>query len=563
MSSNVETAQKQKSFCFFFFRKRRFCSFSEEKEPKRLLFFAASLAVLILATNAVTAQETLILGKDLATLSDDLQKGRVTSEQLVMAYEARIAAIDVAGPALHAVIALNPRALDDARALDAERRAHGARGPLHGVPLLIKDNIETADPVPTTAGSLALAQNLTHRDAPVIARLRAAGAIILGKTNLSEWANMRGSRAVSGWSGVGGLVKNPFSPDRSACGSSSGSGAAIAADLAAAALGTETDGSVVCPSSVSGLAGLKPTVGLVSRTHVVPISHSQDTPGPMAHGVTDLALLLTAMAGTDPADPATVQADAHRTDYAAGLDAHALYGARIGVLRFLAGFHPETDAVFEKALAVLRKSGATLVEISRLPGFDAIGEAEFQVLITELKADLNTYLATTPASVKTRTLADLIDFNRAHADRELGLFGQELFEQAEATKGLDDPSYQTARAMSQSLAGEFGIDQLLGDNRVIALVAPTAGPAWVVDTVNGDHSSGQAAQLPAVAGYPHLTVPMGDVYGLPVGLSFIGPAWSEKLLLNLGYAFEQANGYRARTGFRPIPDIAALTLPDR
>jgi amidase len=562
MKRHVDAPEKQKSLCFLFFRRSRTFRFvSEETKPKRRHLLAASLAAFLLAAHLVSAQEALILDKDLATISADLQAGHVTSEQLVAAYEARIASLDAAGPALHAVIALNPRAMDDARALDAERRAHGARGPLHGVPLLIKDNIETLDPVPTTAGSLALAGNLANRDAPVIARLRKAGAIILGKTNLSEWANMRGSRAVSGWSGVGGLTRNPFSPDRSSCGSSSGSGAAIAADFAAAALGTETDGSVVCPSSVNGLAGLKPTLGLVSRTHVVPISHSQDTPGPMAHSVRDLALLLTAMAGTDPADPATAPADAHRTDYADGLDPKALRGARIGVLRFEAGFHPETDAVFEKALATIRRAGATLVDIDRLPGADSIGDAEFQVLLTELKADLNAYLATTPPGVKTRTLADLIAFNRDHGDRELGLFGQELFEKAQTTTGLDDPSYRTARGLSQSLAGEYGIDKLLADDNVIALVAPTAGPAWVVDTVNGDHSSGQTSTLPAVAGYPHLTVPMGDVSGLPVGLSFIGPAWSEKLLLNLGYAFEQANAYRPRPGFAPVPKTGSLTLP--
>jgi len=502
-----------------------------------------------------------ILGRSLVDLARDLAAGRVSSEQLVIAYEARIAAIDAAGPTLQSVIALNPRALDEARALDRERREHGARGPLHGMPLLIKDNIETADPMPTTAGSWALAQNLSGRDAPVVARLRAAGAIVLGKTNLSEWANMRGSRAISGWSGLGGLTRNPFSPDRSACGSSSGSGAAIAAELAAGALGTETDGSVVCPSSVNGIVGLKPTVGLVSRTHVVPISHSQDTPGPMGHSVTDVALLLHAMAGSDPMDPATANADKHVTDYAGALDAHALQGKRLGVMRFEAGFHPETDAVFAHALDVLRHAGATLVEIDTFKNADAIGDAELIVLLTELKADLNAYLATTPASVATRTLADLIAFNRAHADRELGLFGQELFDKAEATTGLGDAGYQAARALSLRLAGTEGIDALLAHDKVDALVAPTAGPAWVVDTVNGDHSTGQTSTLPAVAGYPHLTVPMGEVFGLPVGLSIIGPAWSEARLLAFGYAFEQAAHFKPRPGFVPIPTVAGLERP--
>jgi amidase len=512
----------------------------------------------------VTEPDTLlsgtILGRSLAELSADLAAGRVTSEQLVTAFEARIAAIDAAGPALQSVIALNPNALDEARALDHARQ-HAAPGPLYGIPLLIKDNIETSDPIPTTAGSLALKDNITHRDAPVVARLRAAGAIVLGKTNLSEWANMRGSRSVSGWSGVGGLTKNPYSPDRSPCGSSSGSGAAVAAQLAAAALGTETDGSVVCPSSVNGLVGLKPTVGLVSRTHVVPISHSQDTPGPMAHTVTDAALLLTAMAGSDPADPTTKDADAHRQDYAAGLDAHALKGKRLGVMRFDAGFHPETDAVFAHALQVLRRAGATLVDIDKLPGAEAIGDAELIVLLTELKADLNAYLASTPKNITTRTLADLIAFNDAHADRELGLFGQELFVRSETTGGYRDPAYQAARALSLKLAGAEGIDMMLAEYNVDALVAPTAGPAWVVDTVNGDHSETQTSTLPAVAGYPHLTVPMGMVFGLPVGLSFVGPAWSEKLLLGLGYSFEQEIGFRPRPGFVAVPKVAALEKP--
>jgi amidase len=493
-----------------------------------------------------------ILGRSLADLSHDLAAGKVTSEQLVIAYLARIAAVDVSGPALHAVIALNPQALADARALDAERHAKGARGPLHGVPILVKDNIETADPMPTTAGSLALQDNFAGRDAPVVARLRAAGAIILGKTNLSEWANMRSTHSVSGWSAVGGLTKNPFSPDRSPCGSSSGSGAAIAAQLAAAAIGTETDGSVVCPSSVNGLVGLKPTVGLVSRTHVVPISHSQDTPGPMGHSVTDVALLLTAMAGTDPLDAATKDADQHKPDFMAALDPHALQGKRIGVMRFEAGFHPQTDAVFAHALDVLRKAGATTIEIEKWPGLDAIGDAELIVLLTELKVDIATYLAATPKNVTSRTLADLIAFNKTHADRELAPFGQELFEKGEATQGLDDAGYKAARASSLRLAGVDGIDKMLADNKLDALVAPTAGPAWVVDTVNGDHSSGGASTLPAVAGYPHLTVPMGLVSGLPVGFSLIGPAWSEARLLGLGYAFEKALGFTASPGFVPV-----------
>ena len=487
----------------------------------------------------------------IAELHDDLAAGRTTSEKLVQGYLARIDAVDRQGPALRSVLAANPHALDDARALDARRGAE-ARGPLYGIPILLKDNIESAGPLPTTAGSLALTDNVSGRDAPLVARLRAAGAIILGKTNLSEWANMRGSRSVSGWSGVGGLTKNPWSPDRSACGSSSGSGAAVAAGLAAGAVGTETDGSVTCPASVNGVVGLKPTLGLVSRHGIVPLAHSQDTAGPMARSVRDVALMLTVMAGSDPADPATKDADTHRADFAAGLDAGALRGKRFGVMRFEAGFHPETDEVFAHALSVLRQAGATLVEIDKLPGSDAIGDAEQIVLLTELKADLAVYLAGTPAAVKSRTLGDLIAFNKAHADRELGLFGQELFEKAEATAGLSDPAYVAARATSLRLAGAEGIDRMLAADHLDALVAPTAGPAWTVDTVNGDHASGQTPTLPAVAGYPHLSVPMGLVAGLPVGLSIVGPAWSDGRVLAYGYAFEQALGFAAQPGLKPL-----------
>ncbi len=501
---------------------------------------------------------------NLSDLSADLAAGRTTSAQLVAFYLDRIEKIDRAGPTLRAVLAENPDALADAKALDEERRTSGARGPLHGIPILVKDNIETLGPLPTTAGSLALLANVSGRDAPVVSRLRMAGAVILGKTNLSEWANMRGSRSVSGWSGVGGLTRNPYALDRSACGSSSGSGAAVAAGLAAAAVGTETDGSITCPASVNGIVGFKPTLGLISRTHIVPLAHSQDTAGPMARSVRDAAMLLTIMAGSDGLDSATLQADRHATDYAKALDIHALQGRRIGVMRFEAGFHPETDAVFAHALDVLRAAGATLVEIPHLPGIDAIGDAETLVLTTELKADLHTYLATTPKRVDSRSLADLIAFNLAHHDRELALFGQELFEKAEATKGLDDPAYLAALATSRRLAGAEGIDRMLATDKLDALVAPTAGPAWVVDTACGDHSSGQTSTLPAVAGYPHLSVPMGQVYGLPVGLSIIGPAWSDARVLAYGYAFEQALGlHMAPTFARSLPAAGALLEPLR
>ncbi len=460
---------------------------------------------------------------------------------------------------IHSVIALDATALDQARALD---RSRVRRGPLFGMPILIKDNIDAKGPLPTTAGSLALIDNVTDRDAPLVARLRAAGAVILGKTNLSEWANMRSSASISGWSAVGGQTRNPYALDRNPCGSSAGSGAAVAAGLVDAAIGTETDGSITCPAAINGIVGLKPTVGLVSRTHIVPISHSQDTAGPMAKDVTTTARLLSAIAGTDPADAATAQADAHRTDYSAGLRRDALRGVRIGVLRFVTGWSVPVDAVFESALAVLRAQGATLVDITEFKDRAKLGPAELSVLLTELKVDLNAYLATTPAAVKTRTLADLIAFNTAHADRELALFGQDEFVKAEATKGLDDAGYRQARALSLRLAGVDGIDAMLAANHVVALVGPTMPPAWMIDAVNGDQSSGGGAgNLAAIAGYPHLTVPMGMVRGLPVGLSFIGPAWSEARLLAFGYAYEQAAGVHVKPSFQTSVESSATVLP--
>lgn len=475
---------------------------------------------------------------------------------------AALARIEALNPRLNAVIAVDPTALDQARMLDRIRRA---RGPIFGMPILLKDNIEAKGPLPTTAGSLALKHNVTDRDAPLVANLRAAGAVIIGKANLSEWANIRSSSSISGWSAVGGQTRNPHALNRNTCGSSSGSGAAVAAGMVPAAIGTETDGSITCPAAINGIVGFKPTVGLVSRTHIVPISHSQDTAGPMTRTVRDAALVLAAMAGSDSADRATAEADVRRTDYAAGLSADALRGKRIGVMRFADGFG--TDAAFEAALATLKAQGATLVEIAEFDDKD-IGENELKVLLTELKADLNAYLATTPATVKTRTLADVIAFNKTNAGAEMALFGQEIFEQAEATKGLKDTDYIAARALSLRLAGADGIDKLLKDDKVIALVGPTMPPAWLIDAVNGDQiSGGGAGSLAAVAGYPHLTVPMGTVKGLPVGLSFLGPKWSDALILNLGYAYEQASNHRVEPGFltsiEDSPAVAPLLQPAR
>jgi amidase len=468
--------------------------------------------------------------------SADLAARRVTSQALVDDYQARIAALN---GRIHAVIGLNPRAQAEARAADARRAAGRSRGPLDGLPILVKDNIDIAG-LPTTAGSLALARNVRSRSATVVRNVAGAGAVILGRTNLSEWANIRSEHSSSGWSAVGGLTRNPYMLDRTACGSSSGSAAAVAAGMAAAAIGTETDGSIGCPSSMNGLVGLKPTVGLVSRAGIVPISHTQDTAGPIARTVRDAAILLTAMAGTDPADPATANANAHRIDYTTALNSHALAGVRLGVARFFfKGFTPATLGVFNRALAVLRAQGATLVDVDDYD-IQKLDKNEGIVLRTELKADLDSYLAGSPPAVTSRTLAQLIAFDDAHP-QEMTWFGQGFFIRSEATKGLQDPAYIKARATNLRLAGPDGIDRLLREHGVIALISPTTSPAWVIDLVNGDSGGGGDSTLPAVAAYPYITVPMGEVHGLPVGLSFIGPKWSEARLLGLAYGYEQAS----------------------
>ena len=514
----------------------------------RHLIAGLLLAAAPVAVEAKTAQ---VEERSIDQLQADMTAGRASSADLVRAYLKRIDQLDRKGPTLRSVIAVNPQALAQARALDAERKAGRVRGPLHGVPVLIKDNIETAE-LPTTAGSLALRDNRTGRDAPLVARLRAAGAVILGKTNLSEWANIRSNNSMSGWSAVGGLVRNPYALDRTACGSSSGSGAAAAASLAAAAVGTETDGSVICPSSNNGLVGLKPTLGLVSRTHVVPISHSQDTPGPMARSVRDAALMLDAITGSDPADPATAEADARKRPYAAGLSLSALSGLRVAVLR-PENMGAELAAKFDAALAVMRSAGATPVGVKR-PDAPGIGEAELAVLLTELRADLDAYLATTPPGVTARTLTQVIAFNKANAPDEMPYFGQELFEEAVKTKGLADPEYKAARAKSLKLASE-AIDGMLAQAKATVLVTPSYGPAWLSDPVQGDQYNGPSSSgLPAMSGYPNLTVPMGLVDGLPVGVSFIATRYGDATVLGAGYAYEQRA--RARVAPRYMPTVA-------
>jgi amidase len=493
----------------------------------------------------------LVEEKSIATLQADMAAGAISAERLVQAYLRRIEDIDEHGPALHSVLAINPRAADDARRLDAERAQGRVRGPLHGIPVLVKDNIETADPLPTTAGSLALEANLTGRDAPIVARLREAGAIVLGKTNLSEWANIRSSRSTSGWSALGGLTRNPYALDRNACGSSSGSAAAIAASLAAVAIGTETDGSITCPASVNGLVGLKPTVGLLSRRHIVPISSQQDTAGPMARTIADAAALLTVVSGRDEGDAATADADRHRLDFGTVLTDGALAGTRLGVMKFLVGTNPEVKVLLDAATESLKAAGATIVDIESFDGLERINREELKVLLTDFRTEINAYLADLPAAVRTRTLSDLIAFNRANVQREMPYFAQELFDQAERTAGHDAAAYAVLRATLKRLAGPGGLDRLLATQRLDALIAPTLGPAWTTDLVNGDHFSDSATTLPAVAGYPHLTVPMGLVRGLPVGLSFIGPAWSDARLLAMGFAFEQRAQARRPPTYAP------------
>ena len=485
-----------------------------------------------------------------------MQSGRYTSRQLVDLYLDRIARIDRSGPALRSIIEINPDARAIADALDAERKARGARGPLHGIPVVVKDNIDTADRMMTTAGSLALEGSIAARDAFVIERLRAAGAVILGKTNLSEWANFRSTKSTSGWSGRGGQVRNPYVLDRNPCGSSSGTGTAIAANLAALGVGTETDGSIVCPSSVAALVGIKPTVGLVSRSGIIPISASQDTAGPMARTVEDAAILLSAMTGVDPRDTATKRSAGRTVSYAASLDAGALKGARIGVARKrYFGYSPPADRLIDAAIAQMKAQGAVVVDPADIPTAAALDDCELEILLYEFKAGVNAYLRDLAPAVRVRSLQDVIAFNEKARAQEMPYFGQELFAMAQKKGPLTAPAYRTALARCQARARTQGIDAVMTRLRLDAIVAPTGGPAWPIDLVNGDHFLGASSTPAAVAGYPSVTVPAGFVNGLPVGLSFIGRAWSESKLIGFAYAYERATRHRLPPTFLPTLPI--------
>lgn len=468
-------------------------------------------------------------------LQEKLNLGKLTSQEITQKYLDRIERIDKRGPELRSVIEINPEAIEIAKKMDEERKSGKVRGPLHGIPVLIKDNIDTGDKMQTTAGSLALVGGPAPDDAIIVGKLREAGAVLLGKTNLSEWANFRSSHSSSGWSGRGGQVRNPFCTDRSPCGSSSGTGAAVSANLCAIGIGTETDGSIVCPSGINGIVGIKPTVGLWSGDGIIPISHSQDTAGPMARTVSDAAILLGVLADKSQ-------------DYSSQLDVNGLKNARIGIASDFFGFHSGVEKLMADAIKTLKNAGAIIVENLKFENREEWGKLEWQVLISEFKADLSAYLKSR-TGLKVQSLADLIEFNKTNAETELKWFAQEIFEEAEKTKGLDDPVYKEALAKLKELTQKKGIDKLMDEYQLDALIAPTNGPSWTIDLVNGDHFGGGSSEPAAISGYPNISVPAGYVQGLPVGISFFGRAWSEATLIKLAYAYEQASKHRKSPGF--------------
>jgi amidase len=512
------------------------------------------------ATAAASAAKVAVKDFELDEITiDEVQKafqsGKYTSHSLTEKYLARMAEIDKAGPKINSVIELNPQALEIAAGCDAERKSKQERGPLHGVPILIKDNIDTGDRMNTTAGSLALAGSNSgsrpQNDAFVASQLRKAGAVILGKTNLSEWANIRSSHSTSGWSGRGGLTRNPYALDRNPCGSSSGTGAGVSANLCVAGVGTETDGSVVCPSSANGLAGLKPTLGLVSRTGIIPISHSQDTAGPMARTVRDVAILLSAMAAADSEDPATGEGQRKQfRDYTKFLDPSGLKGARLGVVRKYFGFNDGVDALMETLVDEMKRAGAEIVDPADIPTIGKFDESELTVFYYELKADLGAYLARRTGSA-VKSLQEVIEFNEHNRDREMPYFGQDLFLKAEKKGPLTSKEYLDALALNHQLSRAEGIDFVMDKFKLDALLAPTAGPAWITDLINGDHAAGGSSSAAAVAGYPNINVTAGYLRGLPVGISFFGRAWSEPTLLKIAYSFEQLTKARQKPRFLP------------
>ena len=485
-----------------------------------------------------------------------MESGAYTARSITELYLDRIKTIDQSGPTLRSVIEVNPDALTIADQLDEERQQGQLRGPLHGIPVMLKDNIDTDDEMETTAGSLALVGMPVAQDAWVTQRLREVGAVILGKTNLSEWANFRSERSSSGWSGRGGQTKNPYVLDRNPCGSSAGSGVAVSANLCAVAIGTETNGSIVCPATTNGIVGIKPTVGLVGRSGIIPISHTQDTAGPMARTVTDAAIVLGTLVGTDPRDAVTKQsAGKAKQDYTQFLRNDGLRGARLGVSRQHLGFHETVDELMEAALDAMREQGAEVVDVDELIPDGAVGDAEYEVLLYEFKEDLNRYLATRGGGDSLRTLSDLITYNKEHAAEEMPYFRQEIMLQAEAKGGLDQPDYREALDKILRLSRDEGIDKALREQQLDAILAPTGGPAWPTDLVTGDHFLGGSSSPAAMAGYPSITVPMGFVHGLPVGISFFAGAYREPTLIKLAYAYEQATQHRKVPGFLATLDL--------